>query len=56
MDPESYSLSGLQERKNTEQELQMYDLFPMYPTCKSPQQAGHPLWFDGHFTERGKSL
>jgi len=32
MDPESYSVSGLQQRKNTETELQMYDLFPMYPT------------------------
>ncbi|KAF9646801.1 hypothetical protein BDM02DRAFT_2887822 [Thelephora ganbajun] len=32
MDPESYSLPDLQQRKNTELELQMYDLFPMYPT------------------------
>jgi len=56
MDPESYSLSGLQERKNTEQELQMYDLFPMYPTCKSSQQAWRPLWFGDRFTEHGKSL
>jgi hypothetical protein len=55
MDPESYSLSGLQQRKNTEAELQMYDLFPMYPTCKSSKTHGI-LGFGDRFAETRKQF